>query len=45
MISGYDDVRNLVLLVEEMKEAGLSETDMRSYMGGNFLRVPGACIG
>lgn len=44
-ISGYRDVRDLVNLIDAMKEVGLSSEDIKYYMGGNFYRILQQCIG
>ena len=44
-IDGYRDVGDLVQLVAAMQEVGLSDDDMKAYMGGNFYRVLRTCIG
>ena len=45
LIDGYRDERDLASLAAAMQEAGLSREDIRSYMGGNFIRVLQQCIG
>jgi microsomal dipeptidase-like Zn-dependent dipeptidase len=44
-IEGYRDIRDLVHLAAAMEEVGLSQEDIKSYMGGNFRRVLQSCIG
>ena len=44
-IDGYHDVRDLVHLVVAMREVGLSDEDIKSYMGENFHRLLQQCIG
>jgi membrane dipeptidase len=44
-ISGYRDVRDLVNLIDAMKEVGLSSEDIKYYMGGNLYRILQQCIG
>lgn len=45
LINGYRDVRDLPQLASAMQEVGLSLEDIRSYVGGNFIRVLQQCIG
>lgn len=45
LIDGYRDERDLERLAAAMQEAGLSREEIRSYMGGNFIRVLRQCIG
>ena len=45
MINVYSDVRDLVSLVAAMREIGLSQSDIQSYRGGNFLHVLKTCVG
>ena len=45
LIGGYRDERDLAPLAAAMQEAGLSQDDLRAYMGGNFIRVLQLCIG
>jgi membrane dipeptidase len=44
-IEGYRDICDLVHLVRAMQEVGLSQEDIKAYMGGNFYRVLQNCIG
>ena len=45
VIEGYRDICDLVQLVKAMQEGGLSQEDIRAYMGGNFYRVLESCTG
>lgn len=44
-IKGYRDIRDLPKLAAAMKEVGLTDEDIRAYMGSNFYRVLQRCIG
>jgi microsomal dipeptidase-like Zn-dependent dipeptidase len=44
-IEGYRDIRDLVRLVAAMQGVGLSQEDIKAYMGGSFYRVLQSCIG
>ena len=44
-ISSFKDYRDLGKLAAALANAGLSEDDIRAYMGGNFLRVFRTCVG
>jgi microsomal dipeptidase-like Zn-dependent dipeptidase len=45
LIEGYRDIKDLVHLAAAMEEVGLSQEDIRAYMGGNFYRILRTCIG
>jgi membrane dipeptidase len=44
-VASYDGYRDLGRLADALAAAGLSEGDIRAYMGGNFVRVFTACVG
>jgi len=44
-IQGWKSYASLPGLISAMKEAGLSQTDIAAYLGGNFLRILNQCLG
>ncbi len=45
VVAGWDSILSLPKLVAAMREAGLTQSDIAAYVGGNFLRVLGGCLG
>lgn len=45
MIDGYSSISDLPSLADAMRDAGLTENDLKAFFGGNLLRVLGAAIG
>ena len=43
-ISGWESIASLPELISALRQAGLSEDDIAAFVGGNFLRVLGACL-
>ncbi len=43
-IHGWNSIASLPTLIDAMREAGLSQSDIAAYVGGNFLRVLGTCL-
>jgi membrane dipeptidase len=44
-VRGWESYASLPDLILAMKEAGLSQTDIAAYLGGNFLRLLDQCLG
>lgn len=44
-VDGYAGYRDLARLADALAAAGMSEGDIRAYMGGNFVRVFARCAG
>jgi membrane dipeptidase len=44
-VAGYEGYRDLARLADALSAAGLSEADIRAYLGGNFVRVFTVCAG
>jgi membrane dipeptidase len=44
-VAGYTGYRDLAHLADALAAAGMSEADIRAFMGGNFVRVFARCTG
>lgn len=45
LVDGWKSIASLPDLMVEMKRAGLTREDIAAYVGGNFLRLLGKCLG
>ena len=43
-VKGWESIKSLHKLILAMRDAGLSQEDIASYVGGNFLRVLDICL-
>lgn len=44
VVDGWNSIASLPRLVDAMREAGLSQSEVAAFVGGNFLRVLRTCL-